>query len=1103
MLAGMFDLYSSNDAEALLTQLAARIGARTRAEDLLAPEIVLVPQFGLRRWLEIRLAERCGIVANVDFYAPAEYAWRLLRAANPQLPETSLFERNVLHWRIFAQLGELAGERRFAALDAALGEGDQATRLRLAGDLAHWFERYLAYRSDLLERWERGAEKDEWQAELWRRLTRGSGEAHRARLLADYVQRYGGQQRSFTPPGVPVRISAFACTNVSPDLLRFYGVVAQHCEFDFLMPNPCREYWGDVRSERARLRDKTASVLDAADNPLLAACGGAGRDFIELLYSYESVQPRFEADSELSREIQRDSLLHRLQADVLDRLAPALDARTDADGRSLQFHICHSKLREVQVLHDRLLDLFDSSDVLTPRDVAVMAPDVSAYAPYIEAVFGSVAREDRRYLPYTLSDASPRDAHPLTAFALRLAALPLSRLGLSEVIELLGVPAVLRKFDLDRAELDRLETWLRDAGVRWGLDENQHAAVGAGCFREFSWAFGIERLLLGYASGEDDVAIAGIAPRADVEGNSARTLGALLSALDVLQTLLRAQSAAHTPRQWQQIYNAAFDHLLDIDPDDRGAVRALGALRAALAGLAQDAAAAACDDALDWRCVRDFLTARLGEPERSHRFFSGGISICGMLPLRAVPFRVICLIGMNEDAFPRCERLAALDRMTADGSRRRGDRANRDDDRYLFLQLLCATRDVFYLSWIGEEQRDGSAREPSAVVAELLDIVATQYCPDAATARRALVTKHPLQAFSPRNFRADDTRLFTYRGEWRAAAGIDREPVPQPFAEAATASPTALNAESETVDLDTLKRFFAAPARVFLRERLGMWLDPPADADEDADHVVPDNLGKYILRETLVEAALSGGTADAATLRARALLPAGRMAGPVLLDAQTQTAALLAALRDEAEVAGESTGTFMLQFDGGRQLSGTLPAQSEGRAVVWAAGALHGKRLLNGWLDYLALAAHRDDARLTLFGMAKTGVQALHYSGLTQQTARAILAALLRRRDDGLQTPLLFFPKTSAAYARRWRQSEFTQAGQRHADALSEARKAFAGERRNDEGGSGEADREPPFALIARDRDLFGAASTASRQFAELALEIFDPLLDALHEVAE
>lgn len=1096
MLTGMFDLYSSNDAEALLSQLATRIGARARAGDLLAPEIVLVPQFGLRRWLEIRLAERCGIIANVDFYAPAEYAWRLLRAANPQLPETSLFERNVLRWRIFAQLGVLAGERRGAALNAALGEGDQATRLRLAGDLAHWFERYLAYRSDLLERWQRGAEEDDWQGELWRRLTRGGVETHRARLLADYVRRYGGPQGSVAPPGIPARISAFACTNISPDLLRFYGVVAQHCVFDFLMPNPCREYWGDVRSERERLRDETSAVLDATDNPLLAACGAAGRDFIELLYSYDAVQPHYEADSELSREIPRDTLLHRLQADVLDRLAPTRAARADED-RSLQFHVCHSKLREVQVLHDRLLDLFQGDAELTPRDVAVMAPDISAYAPYVEAVFGGIARDDPRYLPYTLSDGAPRDAHPLIAFALRLAALPLSRLGLSEVIELLGVPAVLRRFDLDNGELDRLETWLRDAGVRWGLDENQHAAAGAGRYREFSWAFGIERLLLGYASGEDDAAIAGIAPLADVEGNSARTLGALLAALDLLRALLREQTATHTPRHWQQIYNAAFDELLDIDADARDEVRALATLRAALAGLAEDAAAAGCDEALDWRCVRDFLAARLDEPERSHRFFSGGISICGMLPLRAVPFRVICLIGMNEDAFPRRDPGAALDRMTAGGVRRRGDRANRDDDRYLFLQLLCAARGVFYLSWIGEEQRDGSAREPSAVVAELLDIATKQYCDDETTARSALVTKHPLQAFSPRNFDARDTRLFTYRGEWRAAAGVGHAQAPRPFVEAAPASPAVVNAASETVDLNALRRFFAAPARVYLSECLGMRLDPPGDAEEDDDPIVPGGLEKYILRATLIDGAMSASAPAIADLRARGLLPAGRMAAPVLAEARSAATALVAALHEADGFATAAPESFTLQLKDGIQLSGSLPAHVGGKALVWTAGALHGKRLLNNWFDYLALAAQRDGASMTLLGVAKTEVQTQRYAGLKRKAARAILANLLQLRNDGLRTPLLFFPKTSAAYAQRRREGKSVDPDELHADALNTARKAFAGERADGER-NGEADREPAFALIARDRDLFDAHSAASRRFAALALGIFEPLLAAL-----
>ncbi len=578
---------------------------------------------------------------------------------------------------------------------------------------------------------------------------------------------------------------------------------------------------------------------------------------------------------------------------------------------------------------------------------------------------------------------------------------------------------------------------------------------------------------------------------AEVEGNSAQTLGALLSALATLRTLLREQNTVHTPQRWQQTYNASFDALLELDADDRDEARAIDAIRAALAALAEEAAAAGCDETLDWRCVRDFLTARLDEPERGHRFFSGGISVCGMLPLRAVPFRVICLIGMNEEAFPRRDRIARLDRMAT--TRRRGDRAPRDDDRYLFLQLLCSACEVFYLSWVGEEQRDGSAREPSAVVAELLDIAARQYCPDEAPARRALVTKHPLQVFSPRNFVAGDARVFTYRDEWRAAAHIERGQKRSPFVDTTGVSPTAWSS-AETLDLDTLKRFFAAPARAFLQERLGMRLDAPTDAGEDADSLDPDGLEKYTLREALIDDALAGTTTDATALRARGLLPAGRIAIPVLRDAQAQATDLVAALHNTGDVQQTVDAPFELRFDDGSVLTGIPRAQRDGQCLRWCAGTLNGKRLLGAWIDYLALAASRGAATLTLFGIDKDKVQRLHFAGLTREDAHGTLSTLLQHRRAGLETPLLFFPKTSMEYARRWHKSKLVQASERHAEALAWARTIFDGAWQS----AGEAEREPAFALIARDRGLFDAGGTASHDFAAVALAMFDPLLAVL-----
>src|SRR5580765_239205 len=839
-----FHLVYGNDADALLDALAERLRSPHPAAPPLAPEIVLVPQFGLRRWLEIRLAEKLGIVANVEFAAPAEYAWRLLRAANPGLAPTSGYEREILRWRIFALLAPLAREAGFDAFAAALGDGDQSTRLRFADALAHAYERDLAYRSDRLAAWERGADAGDWRAELWRRLVRASTQPHRAALLAAWLKKYG--DGSGPPPGLPPRLSAFACANISPDLLRFYGAVARHAEVDFYLPNPCREYWGDVRSARQRLRDGDEFDSDAfadAENPALAAWGRAGRDLVERLFSYELVQP--DAEDDRSRAPRGDTLLARVQRDVLDRLPPANDKIAD-DG-SIQFHRCHSRLREVQALHDRLLDLFARDPTLTPRDVAVMSPEIGAYAPHIESVFGGIAREDARYLPFALSDCPLREAHPLIGVALRLIALPTSRLELAEIGEWLALPALQRRFGLDADEVTRLVGWLREAGVRWGLDAAQHAATGAGDYAEFSWRFGLDRLLLGYASGSETGLIEGIAPDAAVEGTNANVLGAMLRIVDVLAMLLRAQRRAHTPQQWQELYNDAFAQLFDAD-DDRDAAQALERVRAALADFADETARAGMHDEIDWRCVRDELAARLAEPERAFRFFGGGITVCGVVPLRAVPFRVICLIGMNENAFPRRDRASPFDR----ADERRVEPSIRDEDRYLFLQQLMAARDEFHLSWIGESARDGSREEPSAVVAELLAILA-QYGVD----EKNLVVEHPLQPFSPRLFDGSDARLFTYDAAWLGARATSNAASSR-FMDAPTA---AANAEPIHLDWREWQRFWRNPAAAYFRNALGIELARAPEADDDADDIVFSRLREYRVFDALFDAQENSGPA--------------------------------------------------------------------------------------------------------------------------------------------------------------------------------------------------------------------------------------------------
>ena len=272
--------------------------------------------------------------------------------------------------------------------------------------------------------------------------------------------------------------------------------------------------------------------------------GAAGVDFMRMVGDYEVVHASADfavhADPGEGGGALRGSLLRRLQSDLFQRRpVPGAPPRAQVDRHdpSLQLHASHTRLRELQVLHDQLRGLFDDrrfDPPLQPREVAVLAPDIDPYLPYLDAVFGRRGQDDA--IPYALADASPLANEPLAEVFLRLLALPVSRFGLHEVLDLLSTPALAEANGLDAPALERLQAWLQDAGARWGIDAGHRARLDAPEDEAYTWAFALDRLLLGHATGSDaPIVLPGgqvLAPLPLLEGGA-------LDALDVLVRLLR------------------------------------------------------------------------------------------------------------------------------------------------------------------------------------------------------------------------------------------------------------------------------------------------------------------------------------------------------------------------------------------------------------------------------------------------------------------------------------------------------------------------------------------------------------------------------------
>ncbi|NLA66692.1 MAG: exodeoxyribonuclease V subunit gamma, partial [Gammaproteobacteria bacterium] len=894
-IPGDFRLYHSNAREALAGILADLLRAPVPPERLLEPEVVLIPQVAMRRWLQATLAAAHGVAANIDFLTPGEFVGQVL-AANLGPAEGEL-DAGTLHWRLYAALREpaLLGLPALAAIAAHVDGGDPLRAWALAGELAAVFEKYQAWRRDWLLRWEAGADPDDPQAILWRHVARGR--VHRARRIQDYLDRFEAPDAPL-PAGMPARLSAFATLNVSPDVLRVVATQARVGTLHCFVPSPSEAYWGDLQRMRAVPEAELATegaLLAGGENRLLQAWGAAGVDFMRLVGNYEvmhaSAELRAHADPADGGGPLRGSLLRRMQSDVFHRRGePGFPKReaVDRTDPSLQLHACHTRLRELQVLRDQLRALSDDERFdppLQPREVAVLAPDIDPYLPYLGAVFGDRGGDDT--IPYALADASPLANEPLAEVFLRLLALPVSRFGLHEILDLLASPALAEANGLDAPALERLQAWLSEAGARWGLDAQHRTRFDAPEDEAYTWAFALDRLLLGYASGSDALVRASdghlVAPLPDLEGGALDALDTLLRLLRVLERHADVLSEAMPPAQWRERLLALLDALLPRPPASAAGQRALDRLRTLVDAFARSASEAGFDAPVPAEAVRAHFGAVLAEADVRAPLLTGGVSIARMVPMRLLPFRVICVLGMNDAEFPRRDPAPGLNRLTAElgtGRRRAGDRSTRDDDRFLFLQLFTAAQDVFYVSWQGADPRDGSRREPSVLVSELIDAAAAQHAGDAREVAEALVVRHPLEPFSPQAFGpADEPRRFSYHARWQqaAAGAADRRvPLPPWF----EAEPLADAEAPPELPISALRRFLLQPAESLL-ERMGLRL---VEIEAHGDDVEPlagpaPGLERSVLQRALFDELLDGR--DDATIHAslRARGPAARAGG--------------------------------------------------------------------------------------------------------------------------------------------------------------------------------------------------------------------------------
>ena len=1019
----------------------------------LEEETILVQSNGVAEWLKIALAHDAGVCAATRVALPARFLWEAYRnmLGRDQVPVRSPFDKGPLTWRLMRLLPALLDGAAFAPLRHFLGDGDPERRLQLSERLADLFDQYQVYRADWLEDWAAGRDvlrsargevvplpvDQVWQAHLWRAVNeelpldeRGTG---RATVHTRFVSAIGQGQAPATP--LARRVVLFGISALPYQTLEAMASLSKHTQVILAVPNPCRFYWGDIIEGRELLRaafrrqkprtgeDLSRMPMDELhthSHPLLASWGRQGRDFVRLLDEFDSeYDGRFgNLRVDLFSEEQGETLLEQAQCAVRD-LLPLTEHKFPMpapDDRSIEFGVAHSTQREVEILHDKLLSWFEADPALRPRDVVVMVPDIDTFSAAIHAVFDQPKRNDPRYIPFEIGDVRDRSVDPLVVALEWLLRLPQQRCRQSEVRDLLDVPAIAARFGLAPDDLALLGQWIEGSGVRWGLDADHRASLGLGAAGEQnSWIFGVRRMLLGYASGAD-AAYSGIEPYREVGGLDAALAGSLAQFIEALLHWRTLLADARSPEEWGTVARALLAAFFKPRAEeDRQVARQLDE---ALQKWLETCADSGFAEAVPLAVLREAWLGLLDEPALNHQFVSGGVTFCTLMPMRAVPFRVVCLLGMNDGDFPRRARHADFDLLALPGMARPGDRSRRDDDRYLMLEALLAARDKLYVSWAGRNVRDNSEQPPSVLVSQLRDYLKAGWEIDAGS----LTTVHALQPFSRRYF--EQGGLQTYAAEWRAAHDAP--------ATSSDALPPFESDPAHALRFSELADFLRQPVRHFFRRRLGVNFGDAAVLGEDDEVFSLDALENYGVEDRLLEDSDEPEPIDQVrerlTERAQALGRQGLL--PIGLVGRTWENRLVdelapvrtAWLQLQARFA-QPAGKLAVEFDFGalRMEDWVEQLRTDGSSTVWLArisskvknkkGAPRADKLIAAWLRQLACAA----AGHPVEGYLLTRDALVRMTPPDAEAARATLGQLVQLWRSNLDAPLPVACKTALA----------------------------------------------------------------------------------------
>ncbi|UKA04484.1 exodeoxyribonuclease V subunit gamma [Photobacterium damselae] len=1066
----MFKIYQSNDME-VQRELLSNIIKMQPLSNVFAEELILVQNAGMSQWLKLSLSKTVGIVANTKFPMPSAFLWKLFKMVSPDTKDVTPFSKEVMRWRLIKLLKKNANDPKLKNIHNYLNGGDSSNPefklFQLAEKIADLYDKYQVSRPEWIFKWESNdfttsdlpesqiSENDLWQPYLWNLIiddmkADGIKVQHRADLFKNFMDKM--ETGDFDKNNLPERIFMFGINNIPPQILKCLEALGNYIDIHMLNVLPCKYFYGDIQDPKFIAAQKNKkyysengkSIFDEVDisatigNSLLASFGKVGRDHLTMLQEMEYLE--IDAFVESTPE----TLLQNIQHDVLNLKDNSLTEMPERkilnkSDNSVIITSAYSKTREVEVLQDYLLNLFKNDHTLTPNDIVVMCASIDDYAPAIRSVFGSVAHSpltpihcennqytpDDHYIPFSISDRSLLLENPILESFVALLSINVSRNTSSEIIKILETPCILEKFGISAQDFDLILNWLNDVGIRWGLDENTATTDASKTTSMNTWLFGTQRMLMSYALNPSFGTFGDDVGYENINTSNATSAGGLSLFIECCIELRNKLTESRTVDEWVITLNDIIDKFFVQNNDNE---REINIIRNTINNLLEqsqvkdysDTIVATFDGDISSDVIRSFFNSAFKKPNMSQNFMIGKLTFATLMPMRSIPFKHVCLLGMNDGIYPRVQTPESWDLIAKNPQR--GDRSNINDDKYLFLEAILAAKNSIYISYIGRSIKDNTERYPSSLVSELIDYCTNNYIFTDNLEIPDQINHHtPLSPFSKKAFIENGT-IKSFASKWLPVVNGKRiHTTPLKNGVSVFSLDEADNKTIDKLSLQELTSFWEMPVRAYFTKTLNTNLYKQEVTIEDCEDFNIDNLKGYKFKTMLLDDFLKISLDTPSNidrvfstvykrLARSGQLPIGHF-GELGLESIKEPISTLARWIQPNMTGMHSSPEFELSI-ADIKLHGSIPKINDRNIIIrYRAGSIRPQDIINTWIEYLIGLVAFDIQGAFIFG---TDVM-YSMGGISRDDALITLESYVDAYKLGLNKPLAFVPQMATA----------------------------------------------------------------------------------------